>query len=143
MSERVVAVFFSLLVGVVLIVFTDKAGDAIGIAAVGGAIALAVEAMIAVRTERERQKTAVATDLSNTRMLIYIALASMLGESGASRASAAGTLAHALAYHSKLLTPEQAEDLAERIVIEQTASGKTGDELRALAETITERLDEA
>lgn len=118
-----------------------QAAGTAGFALIGAAFVRGLDGFQRMRQRSEDDKADRALDLSNTRMLIYIALASMLGEKGSSRAAAAGTLAHALAYHSKLRTPAEAEDLAHRIVIADTPSKTTGDELRELAKTITEMLD--
>jgi hypothetical protein len=119
-----------------------QAAGTAGFALIGAAVIRGFDNYGRTRDRVDAEKAARARDLSETRMLISIALASMAGELGAVRAGAAGTLTHALAYNSKLKTPTEAERLARDIVTASSSDQETGDHSRALAAKITRKLDE-
>jgi hypothetical protein len=78
-------------------------------------------------------------DLDETRRTLYMAL-SVAGGSYQGSADLAGTVANALAHHSKKLSTEQAESLATRIVSASSADDQQMAEIRSLIAEITKQL---
>lgn len=130
------AVGFASLVAGMIVLGADGDGSVGGVL-VGAGLVATVDGMRAVRAGREKRRH----DLDETRRLLYMALSvSHLGNYMGSP-DAAGSVANALAHHSKRLTMEEAEKLAVQIATGKVVDDTTvTDRMRAEIRSITDEL---
>ena len=143
-----------LLIGIALLLlgihYLDETGSrTVGAVLLGAGIAVAVEGYRSVLDEarriRERKDAAEARrrqDLDETRRLLYMAISLQEGNYIGSP-EIAGTVANALAHHSRKLSRKDAEALARGIATGQTPNLAYVDLAQKIIDGITVELGDA